>query len=67
MRSPLVRSSGAVAEHATPSLGATRTAVVGAGRLPYACSSLFAAVSAARGLVVWMGTVGDLGYQAVLL
>ena len=88
--------------------------MVGAGRLPYACSSLFAAVSAAaalltvlypevltgvpaangnlrgtavvmlvvavpllvtamgwtvgaRGLVVWMGTVGYLGYQAVLL
>ena len=45
MRSPLVRSSGAVAEHATPSLGATRDGGGWAGRLPYACSSLFAAVS----------------------
>ncbi|HEY5844455.1 MAG TPA: hypothetical protein VIU87_23875 [Mycobacterium sp.] len=116
MKTPLVRSRGAVAEHATPSLVATRTAVVDAGRLPYACSSLFAAVSAAaalltvlypevltgvpaangnlrgtavvmlvvavpllfsamawtargsaRGLVVWLGTVGYLGYQAVML
>src|SRR4051794_14446528 len=116
MKTPLVSRRSALAQQAAPSLVAPRMAVVNGGRLPYGCSSLLSAVSAAaallsvlypdiltglpaangnlrgtavvmlvvaiplviiamvwtargsaRGLVVWLGTVGYLGYQAVML
>jgi hypothetical protein len=116
MKTPLVSRRSAFAQQAAPSLVAPRMAVVDGGRLPYACSILLSAVSAAaallsvlypdmltglpaangnlrgtaavmlvvaiplviiamvwtsrgsaRGVVMWLGAVGYLGYQAVML